>query len=657
MFSFSKRTKRRRVTENVNAILKSIESTPRAGSFSSPLSSTSLHQQNDTTCNVTSPKDIEPNTENTVECSEVNVNLVEPGLIESDCQNHQGNSTTIGFKDKLATWSIENNVTQVATSQLLKLIREEFSVEVPLDARSLLKTPRNVEYLDIGEGKFFYFGIEQQVKSKINSGLKVLSTKIFREFSLQFDKYVTISVGVDGLPVAKSSNKQLWHILGIVDQSFDRSPFVIGLFFGTTKTSSLDIFLEKFVLECKHLEDVGIQYGNINYSFRISNFICDAPARSFLKRCKSHNSYDGCERCVQEGVFLGRVIFTNLNSNLRSDDSYRNQSDSDHHVGVSPLLSLTLNLVDQFPLDYMHLVCLGVVRKLMHTWIKGPLKTRLLPRNINRISIQLVDLQRQIPLEFSRKSRSLRELDHFKATEFRLFLLYTGPVVMQHFLEPSIYKNFLQLQCSLYILLSDFADNVQWNEYSKKLLICFVNGVQRIYGSEFLSYNMHSLIHLADDALKNGNLDNISAFPFENYMQTLKRFIRSKSGHLNQIVNRISELNNLSTINRSNLTLVKRNLFVNYSQGNNCFLTIDFKVIIIVRIESADSGDNNTIFYKKFLCTSPLEHYPMDSSLFHIYTVQKLSRELTCRKEYLLRKCVLLPHSGKGDIFTSIPML
>jgi hypothetical protein len=258
MFSFSKRTKRRRVTENVNAILKSIESTPRAGSFSSPLSSTSQHQQNDTTSNVTSPIDLEPSTENTIECSEanVNVNLVESGLIESDCQHHQGNSSTIGFKDKLATWSIENNVTQVATSQLLKLIREEFSVEVPLDARSLLKTPRNVEYLDLGEGKFFYFGIEQQVKSKINSGLKVLNTKIFKEFSLQFDKYVTISVGVDGLPVAKSSNKQLWPILGIVDQSFDRSPFVIGLFFGTTKPSSLDIFLEKFVLECKHLEDV-----------------------------------------------------------------------------------------------------------------------------------------------------------------------------------------------------------------------------------------------------------------------------------------------------------------------------------------------------------------------------------------------------------------
>jgi hypothetical protein len=84
MLSFSKRTKRRRVTENVNAILKSIESTPRTGSFSSPLSSTSHHQQNDTISNVSSPKDLEPNTENTIECSEVNVNLVEPGLIESD---------------------------------------------------------------------------------------------------------------------------------------------------------------------------------------------------------------------------------------------------------------------------------------------------------------------------------------------------------------------------------------------------------------------------------------------------------------------------------------------------------------------------------------------------------------------------------------------
>lgn len=61
----------------------------------------------------------------------------------------------------------------------------------------------------------------------------------------------------------------------------------------------------------------------------------------------------------------------------RTDDDFRQQSDPNHHVAVSPLAVLPLGLISQFPLDYMHVVCLGVVRRVILLWSSGPSSVRL----------------------------------------------------------------------------------------------------------------------------------------------------------------------------------------------------------------------------------------------------------------------------------------
>jgi len=45
----------------------------------------------------------------------------------------------------------------------------------------------------------------------------------------------------------------------------------------------------------------------------------------------------------------------------------------------------------------------------------------------------------------------------------------------------------------------------------------------QLYGKIQLVYNVHSLIHLADDAKQHGALDHISSFPFESYLGRLKK--------------------------------------------------------------------------------------------------------------------------------------
>ena len=54
-----------------------------------------------------------------------------------------------------------------------------------------------------------------------------------------------------------------------------------------------------------------------------------------------------------------------------------------------------------------------------------------------------------------------------------------------------------------------------------------------------MSFNVHNLIHLADQVLRFGCLDFVSYFPFENHIQVLKNLIQPTFRPLAQLVNRI----------------------------------------------------------------------------------------------------------------------
>lgn len=54
-------------------------------------------------------------------------------------------------------------------------------------------------------------------------------------------------------------------------------------------------------------------------------------------------------------------------------------------------------------------------------------------------------------------------------------------------------------------------------------------------------YNVHSMLHITDDALQFHGLDNCSAFKFESYLYTMKRMARSGKHPLKQIAKRIEE--------------------------------------------------------------------------------------------------------------------
>jgi hypothetical protein len=71
----------------------------------------------------------------------------------------------------------------------------------------------------------------------------------------------------------------------------------------------------------------------------------------------------------------------------------------------------------------MHLVCLGVTRKLLNLWVSGKFKAAKLSENqINLISKQLEVIKPYIPSDFNRTPRDLNELPRWKATELKQFV-------------------------------------------------------------------------------------------------------------------------------------------------------------------------------------------------------------------------------------------
>lgn len=59
-------------------------------------------------------------------------------------------------------------------------------------------------------------------------------------------------------------------------------------------------------------------------------------------------------------------------------------------------------------------------------------------------------------------------------------------------------------------------------------------------------YNVHNLLHLADDVKLLGCLDDFSAFVFENKLGKLKKLIRKPQYPLQQILRRLHECNSIA---------------------------------------------------------------------------------------------------------------
>ena len=150
-------------------------------------------------------------------------------------------------------------------------------------------------------------------------------------------------------------------------------------------------------MDVNNLLSSGLQHRNKTIKFNILCFVCDAPAKAFVKNVKLCTGYYGCDRCVQRGEWYEKVTYQDTEVVARSDDSFRQQTQGEHHHGSTPLLDLPINMISAFPIDYMHQACLGVMKRLLFMWCRGVKGLKMSATQIEEVSSRLTNLRPHIP--------------------------------------------------------------------------------------------------------------------------------------------------------------------------------------------------------------------------------------------------------------------
>ena len=577
-------------------------------------------------------------------------------------------------ESELRKWSIINSVPHLHINSLLGILRKYWS-SLPKDARTLLRTnDKKASIKSIAGGHYHHFGLCDGLINEFKS----------HPASLCCDD-IFIQINFDGLPLYKSSPDCFWPILGKIIEDEPkhrrtRRPFVIGIWVGKSKPTDVCAYLQEFVNETKFVMRNGLKSDGKLFNVTVKNFVCDAPAKSFVKRVKAFNGYFGCDLCEQKGSQVSnRVVFLETDARPRTDQSFKAVRQAEHHHGISPLVELEVGMVTSFPLDYMHLVCLGVMKKMLCMWMTGPLQVRLDQNSKRQISRRIDGLSHFMPREFGRKVRGLKHLDRYKASEFRNLLLYIGPLAFRPMLHKNVYNHFLMLSMSVYILCSrEFLE--KYGNFVKKILTEFVVYAPKLYGPEFVTYNVHGLVHLADHANLFGTLQNFSAFPYENFLGMLKKMLRKGHQPLQQVVRRISERNSISK-ERSDDYNTQPQCRSEHSEGplpysttgntiqyrkiemrgfllcekcpDNAFL-VGNDVYLLLNVISAPSFIK--IVCRKFQQKKSFFLYPFHSTCVNIFLVNRLSSDRFCVDVNDVKtKVILLPY--RSGAFLSIPML
>ena len=591
---------------------------------------------------------------------------------ETNSQNEDPQSsdveTRFEISNELAAWGADFGISHAALRALLHILRGKYpELGLPKDPRTLLSTRRNYEIKRIAGGEYFHFGAVAGITVSILSEKQFFESDLVENIELQFN--------IDGLPLFKSANTQFWPILSRVVKPVVLSPFIVGLYVGAQKPIDINEYFEDFIDEMKLIELNGILIEALRkrLNVTVSCFICDAPARSFIKQVKGHTSYYSCERCTQRGEWQDKVTLPRVDAPLRTDASFDEMTDEDHHGPTpTPLRQLSIGLVSQVVLDPMHLVYLGVVRKLIRLWMKGSVGLgRISANSVTLISGLLVGLHGFIPREFPRKCRSLSEFDRWKATELRQFLLYSGIVVLKGNLPEDVYSHFLLLFVSVFCM-SHPSLFMQYGEFSRQLLLKFVSEFSDHYGRNQLVYNVHNLVHLADDVQRHGTLDSFSAFSFESFLGKLKKMLRKAQSPLPQVIRRLSERKykgekkeqsgSLPPWNEHNngplpyefegcsqySDITWKSLHFSVRDSDNC-VQIGSKVCLIRNI--IKSGDAIKLIFEPFCRVSdfflpPVS--PLPSSHLDIYKVSHLSRSIKAADiSDITYKFVRLPYKNK----------
>lgn len=311
------------------------------------------------------------------------------------------NKTIKDLLKSLTSWAVKTCLSHNAFTELLNILRNSLDTNnIPKDSRTLLKFDNRLkkDILSVSPGQYYHFGLKEGV---------LIFLKNHSVDNDETYKVLKVALNIDGLPLTKSSCSQFWPILALIENCSFCKPFPIAVYQGNSKPNDANNFLEALVNEIKGLSSNRLSYNKVNFTIKISKLLCDAPAKAFVLNVKNHNSYSGCTKCKVEGDYINhRIAYQSLESGLRTHDEFINMVDETYQKGHTYCIILSdinINLV-----DHHHLVCLGVVKRLLGFWLSGRQGIRLFKEDVDKINTNLENCRKYCVREFARLPRSLK---------------------------------------------------------------------------------------------------------------------------------------------------------------------------------------------------------------------------------------------------------
>jgi hypothetical protein len=384
--------------------------------------------------------------------------------------------------------------------------------------------------------------------------LTQFSKKIHRNSTTQPD-FETIQLSIDGVQESKSTAYSL-EVVSLRHRGCQKIWPLSVLRLTAKDHLSLDaeLILRPIIDEIKELQ------------LRVDFIVADKPERSLLRNQKGHSAFLGCDFCtafgnkkskgkkggtvdnpenVNTGVFYPlqdvpptlrhwenvRDILTDYDAREAADKS-RYQESLLGYKGYTPVLELCipphdLDFFRDISAEYMHCICLGVIKQLYDKCIKNA-RNYNFPRGLlGSVKPRLTEMmsRQKLPSCFSRRARS--DFSQFKASEWRNIGLIFFPLLVQ-----SMPGRLLRPRRQLWLLLgylfrAHMLDDTKFQalqevraRQNRKTLMevsrQFAKVARQEFTDAFLTYNVHVFTEHLTWMRERRPFTECSAFEFES---------------------------------------------------------------------------------------------------------------------------------------------
>lgn len=300
---------------------------------------------------------------------------------------------------------------------------------------------------------------------------------------------ISFTVNTDGVNKYSSSRAgHLWPVYIMINElpkeyRFKRKFIIPAYIYCDKHDPNMLTFLNPLIEKLNVLNSTGIHVsdsadGDINVRCMLFLATADLPARADLMNMKRFNGKCACHLCKSEGVGYGP---NNINRYWPFEQSPIKRTHEDQLKFASKAtikqavmgvkghsifakLSYPFDLVRSFAIDWMHSICLEVVKYIMHLQKSDGNKDKVFLVGAKTLSMSHKLLSIKPPDIVGRLPRSLEDLKHWKATELKNWLLHYSVPVLYKILNPLYIFHWSLLVGATGILCSDSISNTDLKE-------------------------------------------------------------------------------------------------------------------------------------------------------------------------------------------------